>query len=140
MNRSNRASRVKLALTSMLVALSMFGTSAAEHSRLPTGVVAGDMDLSPFYRWDARLPKRPGVLLREEALPRQHDMDAANVSSHSLYIARRALALWADTGQWHSLSSLRRASIWRLASAGVGARHGRHRRYMRSVLDNARHA
>lgn len=88
MNRSNPVSRVKIALTSMLVASTMLGTSAAEHSRLPTGVVAGDMDLSPFYRWDARLPKRPGVLLREEALPRQHDMDAANVSLRILYTSR----------------------------------------------------
>src|SRR5687768_9368102 len=85
MHRSRSMRRVKLALTSMLVALSMPGTSAAEQGRLPTGVVAGDMDLSPFYRWDARLPEKPGVLLREEALPRQHDMDAADVSLRILY-------------------------------------------------------
>lgn len=85
MNRSNPMSRVKVALTSMLVALSMFGKSAAEHDRLPTGVVAGDMELSPFYRWEARLPHRPGVLLRQEAVPRQHNMDAANVSLRILY-------------------------------------------------------
>jgi hypothetical protein len=85
MHRSSLMRRVKFALTSMLVALSMPVTSAAEHDRLPTGVVAGDMDLSPFYRWDARLPEKPGVLLREEALPRQHDMDAADVSLRLLY-------------------------------------------------------
>lgn len=76
---------MKVVLTSMLVALSMSDTSAAGHDRLPTGVVAGDMDLSPFYRWDARLPGRPGVLLREETLPRQPDMNAANLSLRILY-------------------------------------------------------
>jgi hypothetical protein len=90
MHRSHRMGRGKLALTSMLVAFSMLGTSAAEQGRLPTGVVAGDMDLSPFYRWDARLPKRPGTLLREEALPRQHDMDAAAVSLRILYTSKDA--------------------------------------------------
>src|SRR5690348_9622637 len=78
-------SRMKVVLASMFVALSMAGTKAAAHDPLPTGVVAGDMDLSPFYRWNARLPKRPGVLLREETLSRQHDMDAANVSMRILY-------------------------------------------------------
>src|SRR5690606_3840394 len=65
--------RVNLALTSMLVALSLCSANAAEKTQLPTGVVAGDMDLSPFYRWDEPLPDKPGSLLREEALPRQHD-------------------------------------------------------------------
>jgi acetyl esterase/lipase len=88
MHRSNPRSRRRLAFTSLLIAMSMLGTSAAEHARLPTGVVAGDMDLSPFYRWDARLPKRRGALLREEALPRQHDMDAAGVSLRILYTSR----------------------------------------------------
>lgn len=83
--RASRVSRVKSQLTSLLVALSVFGTSAAEQGRLPTGVVAGDMDLSPFYRWEERLPEKPGVLLREETLPRQHDMDAADVSLRILY-------------------------------------------------------
>jgi acetyl esterase/lipase len=85
MNRSNPKSRVKVALTGMLVAMNMSSASAAAHDRLPTGVVAGDMDLSPFYRWDARLPEKPGVVLREETLPRQRDMDAANVSVRILY-------------------------------------------------------
>lgn len=69
----------------LLVALSLLVTNAAGHDRLPTGVVAGDMNLSPFYRWKARLPRKPGVLLREETLPRQHDMDEANVSVRILY-------------------------------------------------------
>lgn len=85
MHRSNMNSRVRVALTSILVALGVHGTSAAGHDRLPTGVVAGDMDLSPFYRWEARLPKRPGVLLREEGLPLQHDMNAAGVSLRILH-------------------------------------------------------
>ena len=90
MNRSTLMSRAKVALTSMFVAFSVPGTSAAGHGRLPTGVVAGDMDLSPFYRWDARLPGRPGVLLREEALPRQPDMAAADVSVRILYTSTDA--------------------------------------------------
>lgn len=69
----------------MLIAMSVLGTSAAEQNRLPTGGVAGDMALSPFYRWDERLPDKPGVLLRQETLPRQHDMDAANQSVRILY-------------------------------------------------------
>jgi hypothetical protein len=85
MHGSSPMTRGKLALTSMLVTLSMLDASAGELGRLPTGVVAGDMDLSPFYRWNARLPDKPGVLLREEALPRQRDMDAANTSLRILY-------------------------------------------------------
>jgi acetyl esterase/lipase len=78
----------KIALTSILVALSITGASAGEQGRLPTGVVAGDMDLSPFYRWNAPMPDRPGVLLRTEELPRQQDMDAASTSLRILYTSR----------------------------------------------------
>lgn len=84
MHRSNLMSRVNVVLTSMLVAQGMPGASAAEHD-LPTGVIAGDMDLSPFYRWDTPLPEKSGVLLREEVLPRQHHMNAASVSLRILY-------------------------------------------------------
>lgn len=94
MQRSNPMSRVNVALTSALIALSMYSATAAEQARLPTGVIAGDMDLSPFYRWDAPLPEKPGVLLREEALPRQHDMDAANASLRILYTSTDV--------RWHS--------------------------------------
>jgi hypothetical protein len=88
MNQVNPMGGVKVALTSVLVAFIMFGMSAAAHDRLPTGVVAGDMELSPFYRWEARLPKQAGVLLREEALARQPWLDEANVSLRILYTSR----------------------------------------------------
>lgn len=86
MDRSNPRNPVKVALTSMLVGLSLFGTSAAaEQARLPTGVIAGDVEMSPFYRWKGRLPARPGVLLRKQMLPRQLHMDAAKASIRILY-------------------------------------------------------
>lgn len=54
-------------------------------SPLPTGPAAGDQALSPFYRWDASLPGRPGVLLRAEPQPAQPEIDAAAVAQRILY-------------------------------------------------------
>ena len=54
-------------------------------SPLPTGPAAGDQPLSPFYRWDAALPGKPGVLLRAQPQPAQPEIDAATVAQRILY-------------------------------------------------------
>lgn len=52
---------------------------------LPTGPAAGDQALSPFYRWDAPLPAKPGLMLREELQPAQPEIDAAASARRILY-------------------------------------------------------
>ena len=72
---------------SCLFATALLSACAAlpSASPLPTGPAAGDQPLSPFYRWDAALPGRPGVLLRAEPQPAQPEIDAAAVSQRILY-------------------------------------------------------
>jgi acetyl esterase/lipase len=52
---------------------------------LPVGPVAGDMQLSPFYRWPDAMPAQPGALLRSAAMPVQPDMPAASQALRLLY-------------------------------------------------------
>ncbi|RDI23523.1 lipase family protein [Pseudacidovorax intermedius] len=54
-------------------------------SRLPTGPVAGDQTLSPFYAWTGDLPARPGVMLRMEPQPTQPELTAAGLQQRILY-------------------------------------------------------
>lgn len=67
------------------VALMIFASAAVAQGRLLVGPVAGDMALSSFYRVADMLPDAPGVLLREEAMPDQPEIDAANESRRILY-------------------------------------------------------
>jgi hypothetical protein len=57
---------------------------------LPTGPVAGDRVLSPFYAWTAALPARPGVMLRSEAMPAQPEFTAAGSQMRILYTSTDA--------------------------------------------------
>lgn len=59
--------------------------SLSIQSRLPAGPIAGDMDLSPFYRFADPLPSKPGVLLREEPMPGHPAITAAGDSKRLLY-------------------------------------------------------
>lgn len=61
----------------LAAACSVLHPGPAAAGELPTGAAAGDMDLSPFYRWSAPLPDKPGVLLRKEPMPDQPEMTAA---------------------------------------------------------------
>lgn len=54
-------------------------------SRLPTGPIAGDQTLSPFYAWTGDLPARPGVMLRMEPQPAQPELTAAGLQQRILY-------------------------------------------------------
>lgn len=75
----HRSLAALLAATALMLAAacSALHPAAAAAGELPTGVVAGDMDLSPFYRWKAPLPDKPGVLLRKEPMPDQPVLTAA---------------------------------------------------------------
>lgn len=61
----------------LVVALGALQPSRVAASELPRGPAAGDMDLSPFYRWDTALPDRPGAILRNEPAPEQQEITAA---------------------------------------------------------------
>lgn len=52
---------------------------------LPAGHLAGDMDISPFYRWHEEMPTNPGIVLRSEALPVQKHMPASAQALRVLY-------------------------------------------------------
>lgn len=70
------------------------GGNLATGGTLPTGPTAGDMDLSPFYRWAAAFPAKPGAMLREEAVASQPEMTSAKEAFRILYASSDA--------RWHS--------------------------------------
>lgn len=74
-------------LTALLAAstLGMLSATVAVAGELPSGPGAGDMALSPFYRWTAPLPARSGVLLRKEPMRDQAEMTAAAEALRILY-------------------------------------------------------
>ncbi|WP_434577164.1 alpha/beta fold hydrolase [Pseudomonas sp. Z5-35] len=61
---------------------------------LPVGPAAGDMTLSPFYRWAGPMPGLPGAVLRSETLPVQPQMPAAAQALRLLYSS--------TDSRWHS--------------------------------------
>lgn len=75
-------SRSALALA-LVVGLAMPQVRA--ESLLPVGPKAGDQDLSPFYRWSAALPDRPGVMLRQEPMLAQPEITSAALAERILY-------------------------------------------------------
>ncbi|WP_211322503.1 lipase family protein [Paracidovorax anthurii] len=84
-----------IALFSLCAAL--FGCASSQPPRLgtlPTGTAAGDMELSPFYRWTGTLPGRPGVMLKTEAMPSQPEITTAASSQRILYTS--------DDARWKS--------------------------------------
>lgn len=75
-------------------ALGAIGCSTGIGSNLPTGAVAGDSDLSPFYRWEEPLQAASGTLLREETTP---------LDSKTAYASERQRLLHASTdARWNS--------------------------------------
>lgn len=68
-----------------LTTLAEPSVAAARSASLPTGHVAGDQDLSPFYRWTGKLPARPGVMLRQEPFPAQSEITDAGTALRILY-------------------------------------------------------
>jgi dienelactone hydrolase len=74
--------------------LSLASAAVAEDrpasSRLPTGPLYGDQELSPFYRWPSALPERPGVMLRDEAGPLNAEIVAAEAARRILYTSTDA--------------------------------------------------
>lgn len=66
-------------------AVIVVAANAVAAGTLPVGPAAGDMQLSPFYRWPDAMPAQPGVLLRSEAMPVQPDMPAASQALRLLY-------------------------------------------------------
>lgn len=82
-----RQTLVALLASALLAALQVGSAAAGE---LPRGRVAGDMDLSPFYRWDARLSDKPGALLRREPMSHQAEITAAAEASRILYASTDA--------------------------------------------------
>src|SRR3546814_6129285 len=78
-----------------------FNAMAADE--LPVGRAAGDMELSPFYRWQDPMPTVPGALLRSETLKPQERLPAA---------AQTIRMLYSSTGQrWNSGQEIGRAHV-----------------------------
>lgn len=82
--------RHRMALSFGALALVAVAGAAGAQARLPVGTVAGDAELSPFYRTADPLPKGSGVLLREEAMPAQPEIDAAKEGRRILYTSTDA--------------------------------------------------
>lgn len=66
-------------------AVIVLAANAVAAGTLPVGPAAGDMQLSPFYRWPDAMPAQPGVLLRSEAMAVQAQMPAAARALRLLY-------------------------------------------------------
>lgn len=79
-----RSSR-QVVMSVLAFAFMAVSSTALALGRLPVGPAAGDMQLSPFYRFADQLPNAAGVLLREEAMPDQPEIDAASESRRILY-------------------------------------------------------
>ncbi|GAB1581064.1 lipase family protein [Phyllobacterium phragmitis] len=62
----------------------------AATGQLPTGPAAGDMELSPFYRWTAGMPDKPGHLLRKEPVSGQQEPASASQTLRILYTSMDA--------------------------------------------------
>ncbi|WP_197422495.1 MULTISPECIES: lipase family protein [unclassified Phenylobacterium] len=90
-----RPSRILAALTAApallaLVAGGVLPPTSARAGELPTGPAAGDMDISPFYRWDGPLPGQAGQVLRRAPMPEQPEMTAAGEALRLLYASTDA--------------------------------------------------
>ena len=57
---------------------------------MPTGPLAGDSVLSPFYATPTQLPERPGVMLRSEPIAAQRELSAAGTQQRILYTSTDA--------------------------------------------------
>ncbi|WP_053153954.1 alpha/beta fold hydrolase [Pseudomonas sp. Pf153] len=68
-----------------LAGLTAIVVHAAVDDKLPVGPSAGDMVLSPFYRWSDAMPALPGVVLKKEPLALQETMPAASQAMRILY-------------------------------------------------------
>lgn len=88
------AIHLTVSLSVLALVVGCNSNATAEAGKLPTGRVAGDMDLSPFYRWDSTLPESSGVLLREEPITLQSDIDTASEAVRILYTSTDV--------RWHS--------------------------------------
>ncbi len=80
---------MKNTLCTLAVAMTLWTSAAnARSNALPVGPAVGDQSLSPFYIWDSALPQRPGVMLREESIPRQPDITDASKIQRILYTSQ----------------------------------------------------
>jgi hypothetical protein len=82
--------------TALLLGGSLLGNLRAVHAgdALPSGLQAGDQDISPFYRWTQDIPNRPGVMLREEPMMSQPEITSAGSAKRILYTSTDV--------RWHS--------------------------------------
>lgn len=78
------ARRLKAATIACLGAF-ITGSPVVLASELPSGAAAGDMDISPFYRWHSEMPETPGTLLRTERLDPAAPVPATAKAMRILY-------------------------------------------------------
>lgn len=78
--------RIRILSCKIAALLVAVGVGAqAETPPLPVGARVGDQTLSPFYRWTATLPAKPGAMLREEPMPAQAEIASAGLAKRILY-------------------------------------------------------
>ena len=80
-------------LLPVLIAAAVVGCASQHHDvagALPTGPLAGDSVLSPFYAVPPSLPDRPGVMLRREPIAAQPELTAAGRQERILYTSTDA--------------------------------------------------
>ncbi|MBS1210768.1 MAG: lipase [Proteobacteria bacterium] len=88
-------SALRLVFSTLAVCTSIFASASplpnnSGMSRLPSGAEAGDQALSPFYAWNAALPKGPGVMLRTEPMTAQPEFTQASEMKRILYTSTDA--------------------------------------------------
>lgn len=80
-------------VVSVLIAAAVIGCASQHRSApgpLPTGPLAGDSALSPFYAVPSSLPDRPGVMLRTGPISAQSELTAAGRQERIFYTSTDA--------------------------------------------------
>src|SRR4051794_14888611 len=85
MEKLMRGNLVSISLLALAVVTGPGISTGRTEPLLPVGAKAGDLDLSPFYRWSEILPESPGVMLRKEPIPVQPEIASAGLAERILY-------------------------------------------------------
>jgi len=87
LSASSRKNHMRSLLPALIAAAFVGCASQPRDFRgsLPTGPLAGDSALSPFYAVPPILPDRPGLMLRTEPIAAQPELSAASTQERILY-------------------------------------------------------
>ncbi|WP_426435852.1 lipase family protein [Bradyrhizobium genosp. P] len=80
-----RGNLLSISLLALVVLMGPGISTGHTESLLPVGAKAGDLDLSPFYRWSQTQPEQPGAMLRQEPMRAQPEITSAGLAQRILY-------------------------------------------------------